>query len=198
MSQYVEYRDGGYWIARSRVSLGSVVYAYQQGKAPEDISHSFSAISLAQIDGAIAVYLSKQCSGRRMGRKRGRRVDQPNRAFALASSPRQLFAATAHHGLSCKSSTPKLLRIGARDGASAVLRARRRARRAAVKSVRKQPAARGGGLASAAGSAVRGAGPLSLWCGRPACFFRSGRDAHTTNQATILTLTLAAHDKMLW
>ena len=60
MSQYVEYRDGGYWIADSRVSLDSVVYAYQQGKAPEDIFHSFPAISLAEIHGAIAFYLSKQ------------------------------------------------------------------------------------------------------------------------------------------
>lgn len=60
MSQYVEYRDGGYWIEHSRVSLDSVVYAYQQGRAPEDISHSFPAISLAQIYGAIAFYLSKQ------------------------------------------------------------------------------------------------------------------------------------------
>lgn len=60
MSQYVEYRDGGYWIAHSRVSLDSVVYAYQQGKAPEDIFHSFPALSLAQIYGAIAFYLSKQ------------------------------------------------------------------------------------------------------------------------------------------
>lgn len=60
MSQYVEYRDGGYWIERSRVSLDSVVYAYQQGKAPEVISHSFPAISLAQAYGAIAFYLSRQ------------------------------------------------------------------------------------------------------------------------------------------
>jgi hypothetical protein len=37
-----------------------VVYAYQQGKTPENISHSFPAISLAQIYGDIAFYLSKQ------------------------------------------------------------------------------------------------------------------------------------------
>lgn len=57
---YVEYRDGGYWIEGSRVSLDSIVYAYLQGKAPEAISHSFPAISLAQVYGAIAFYLSKQ------------------------------------------------------------------------------------------------------------------------------------------
>lgn len=60
MSQYVEQRDGGYWVADSRVSLDSVVYAYQQGRTPEDIARSFPTISVAQINGAIAFYLSKQ------------------------------------------------------------------------------------------------------------------------------------------
>lgn len=34
--------------------------ARQQGRAAEEIAHSFPAISLAQINGAIAFYLSKQ------------------------------------------------------------------------------------------------------------------------------------------
>jgi uncharacterized protein (DUF433 family) len=60
MSQHVEYRDGGYWVADSRVSLDSVVYAYQHGHTPEDIAESFPAISLAEVFGAISFYLDRR------------------------------------------------------------------------------------------------------------------------------------------
>jgi len=54
---YVENRAGDYWIAGTRVSLDSVVYAYWQGHSPETIAQSFSALSLEQVYGAIAYYL---------------------------------------------------------------------------------------------------------------------------------------------
>lgn len=54
---YVEQRDGGYWIDGSRVSLDSIVYAFQQGCTAEAIAQSFPAISLEQVYGAIAYYL---------------------------------------------------------------------------------------------------------------------------------------------
>ncbi|ETX08486.1 DUF433 domain-containing protein [Candidatus Entotheonella palauensis] len=54
---YVENRDGDYWIADTRVSLDSVVYAYWEGHSPETIAQSFSALSLEQVYGAIAYYL---------------------------------------------------------------------------------------------------------------------------------------------
>jgi uncharacterized protein (DUF433 family) len=56
-ASYVENRAGDYWIAGTRVSLDSVVYAYWQGHSPETIAQSFSALSLEQIYGAIAYYL---------------------------------------------------------------------------------------------------------------------------------------------
>jgi len=39
--EYVEQRDGGYWIAVKRISLASVVSAFRDGAAPESILRSF-------------------------------------------------------------------------------------------------------------------------------------------------------------
>ncbi|MGB7947262.1 MAG: DUF433 domain-containing protein [Candidatus Binatia bacterium] len=55
--QYVEKREGGYWIVGSRVSLDSVVYAFLNGQSAESIAQSFPALSLEQVYGAIAFYL---------------------------------------------------------------------------------------------------------------------------------------------
>jgi len=57
-SQYVEERGGGYWITGTRISLDSVVYAFQRGAAPESIQRSFPLLTLEQVYGAIAYYLA--------------------------------------------------------------------------------------------------------------------------------------------
>lgn len=54
--EYVELREGGYYIARTRVSLDSVVYAFLRGESPEGIAESFPALNLEQIFGALAYY----------------------------------------------------------------------------------------------------------------------------------------------
>jgi uncharacterized protein (DUF433 family) len=59
-SDYVERRDGGYWVRDTRVSLDSIVYAFKRGAAPESIQRSFSLLTLEQIYGAIAFYLAHQ------------------------------------------------------------------------------------------------------------------------------------------
>jgi uncharacterized protein (DUF433 family) len=58
MTNYVEQRDGGYWIATSRVSLDSIVYAFLEGQTAESIAQSFPAVTLEQVYGAIAFYLA--------------------------------------------------------------------------------------------------------------------------------------------
>ena len=58
--EYVEQRDGGYWIAGTRVSLDSVVYAFQQGHAPETIQDQYPALNLEEIYGAITFYLANR------------------------------------------------------------------------------------------------------------------------------------------
>lgn len=60
MSEYVENRDGGFWIAGKRISLDSVVYAYRRGQSAESIQHSFPLLTLEEIYGAIAFYLANQ------------------------------------------------------------------------------------------------------------------------------------------
>jgi uncharacterized protein (DUF433 family) len=59
MSNYVQERDGGYWISGTRVSLDSVVIVFQQGLSPETIVREcFPTLTLEQVYGAIAYYLA--------------------------------------------------------------------------------------------------------------------------------------------
>jgi uncharacterized protein (DUF433 family) len=60
IKQYVEQRDGGYWVVGSRVSLDSVVCAFLSGQSAESIAQSFPVLSLEQVYGAIAFYLSNR------------------------------------------------------------------------------------------------------------------------------------------
>lgn len=57
---YIEKRQGGYYVAGTRVSLDSVVYAFLRGESPEGIADSFPALSLEQVYGAIAFYLGRR------------------------------------------------------------------------------------------------------------------------------------------
>ena len=57
---YVEQEDGAYRIGGTRVSLDSVVYAYRRGASPESIQRSFPSLTLEQVHGALAFYLSHQ------------------------------------------------------------------------------------------------------------------------------------------
>ncbi|HQY93874.1 DUF433 domain-containing protein [Caldilinea sp.] len=57
--QYVDQRDQGYWISGSRISLESIVFSFLDGLSPETIvAESFPTLSLEQVYGAIAYYLS--------------------------------------------------------------------------------------------------------------------------------------------
>ena len=57
---YVQQRDGAYWIAGTRVSLDSVVIAFLRGVSPESIAQSFLVLSLEEVFGAMAFYLAHQ------------------------------------------------------------------------------------------------------------------------------------------
>ncbi|MBW3623606.1 MAG: DUF433 domain-containing protein [Armatimonadetes bacterium] len=57
---YIEERENALWIAGTRVSLDSIVYAYREGRSPENIVHHYPAVTLEQVYGAIAFYLSHQ------------------------------------------------------------------------------------------------------------------------------------------
>ncbi len=57
---YIEYRNDAYWVKGTRISLDSVVYAFQKGVSPESIVQSFPLLTLEQVYGAIAFYLANR------------------------------------------------------------------------------------------------------------------------------------------
>ena len=58
--EYVEQRDGGYFIKDTRISLDSVVYAFLRGDSPEGIAESFPALEIERIFGALAFYMANR------------------------------------------------------------------------------------------------------------------------------------------
>lgn len=58
--EYVEERNGGYYVAGTRISLDSIVQCFSEGLSPEAIWGEFETLTLAQVFGAIAFYLDNQ------------------------------------------------------------------------------------------------------------------------------------------
>lgn len=58
--EYVENRDGGYYVAGTRVSLDSIVYEFRYGASAEAIAQSFPVLRLEEVYGAVAFYLANQ------------------------------------------------------------------------------------------------------------------------------------------
>jgi uncharacterized protein (DUF433 family) len=64
MQNYVEEHDGGYYVAGTRISLDSIVHAFQDGESPEGIPHSFPVAGpLVKIYEAITFYLDNKEKG---------------------------------------------------------------------------------------------------------------------------------------
>jgi uncharacterized protein (DUF433 family) len=60
--EYVEERNGGLYVAGTRVSLDSIVQCFNDGMSPETILGEFDTLTLAQVYGAIAHYLENQAA----------------------------------------------------------------------------------------------------------------------------------------
>ncbi len=60
--EYVEQRDGNYYVAGTRVSLDSIVHAFHRGESPETIGQNFEVLRLEEVYGAIAFYLANQAA----------------------------------------------------------------------------------------------------------------------------------------
>ena len=60
--EYIEERDGNYYIAGTRISLDSIVHAFRRGESPETICLNFDLLRLEEVYGAIAYYLANQTS----------------------------------------------------------------------------------------------------------------------------------------
>jgi uncharacterized protein (DUF433 family) len=57
---YVEERDGGYWVAGTRVSLDSVVIPFLDGESADSIAWNFPSLTLEQVHGSLAFYLANR------------------------------------------------------------------------------------------------------------------------------------------
>jgi len=55
---YVEFKEQGYWVIDTRISLDSIVYAFRQGLLPESIAQSYPLLDLEKVYGAITFYLA--------------------------------------------------------------------------------------------------------------------------------------------
>jgi uncharacterized protein (DUF433 family) len=59
--EYVrEDAHGALRVGNTRVSLDSIVYAFQQGHSPETIAQQYPALTLEEVYGAIAFYLANR------------------------------------------------------------------------------------------------------------------------------------------
>lgn len=80
--EYVEQRDGAFFVAGTRVSLDSIVYAFREGESPETILQNFDTLKLAQVYGAITFYLENQSSLDAYLLEQQQRVDEMRRKAA--------------------------------------------------------------------------------------------------------------------
>ncbi len=58
--EYIEQRDGNYYVTGTRVSLDSLIHAFRRGESPETICQNFEILQLEEVYGAIAYYLGNQ------------------------------------------------------------------------------------------------------------------------------------------
>ena len=58
--EYIDERDGNYYVAGTRISLDSIVHGFRRGESPETICQEFELLSLEEVYGAITYYLANQ------------------------------------------------------------------------------------------------------------------------------------------
>jgi len=57
---YVEKRNGGYYLADSRVTFESILHEFLEGASPETLADDFPVLTLEQVYGAITFYLANR------------------------------------------------------------------------------------------------------------------------------------------
>ena len=58
--EYIEERDGNFYVVGTRISLDSIVHAFRRGESAETICQNFELLRLEEVYGAIAYYLANQ------------------------------------------------------------------------------------------------------------------------------------------
>ncbi len=60
LTEYVQQREGDYYVADTRVTLRSILADWKRGRTPEQIAGDFPSVPLVSIYGAITTYLERQ------------------------------------------------------------------------------------------------------------------------------------------
>ncbi|MEO0457941.1 MAG: DUF433 domain-containing protein [Cyanobacteria bacterium P01_A01_bin.114] len=97
---YVEFKNEGYWIIGTRISLDSVVYAFRKGLLPESIAQSFPLLDLEKVYGAITFYLANRS-------KIDTYLKAEEQAFDNMLQPLQVDAPSLHQKLVTARNLPK-------------------------------------------------------------------------------------------
>lgn len=86
---FVERHEGGLYITGSRISMATLIHAFRSGDSPETIQRDFPSLTLAQVYGSIAYFLTNEaeCEAYLVDEERvWREIDQKAEA---ANSPLQ-------------------------------------------------------------------------------------------------------------
>jgi uncharacterized protein (DUF433 family) len=60
--EYIEEREGNFYVAGTRISLDSIVHAFRRGESPETICQNFELLRIEEVYGPIAFYLANQAA----------------------------------------------------------------------------------------------------------------------------------------
>src|ERR1700691_4509011 len=93
--EYIEERNGGDYLAGTRISLDSIVPCFNEGFSPESILAEFETLTLTQVFGAITFYLESQpaVDAYRMRQLQRFDVERRDAAPLPENLRRRLFAA---------------------------------------------------------------------------------------------------------
>lgn len=88
MQNYVDEREGGYYITGTRIALSSIVHAFLSGESPDEILRSFPlAGPLVKIYGAITFYLENTEKVEEYLKEIDRRWEALRREYPKANDP---------------------------------------------------------------------------------------------------------------
>jgi len=89
MKEFVERRDGSFYLIGSRVPLAHLVGEFQLGESPEAIRSHYPTLSLEQVYGAIAFFLGHKEDVEKDIADRDREEDEFGKAHPFPSHLRE-------------------------------------------------------------------------------------------------------------
>src|SRR5579883_816705 len=91
-NEYVEIRNGGYYVAGSRIGLDIIYHEFQDGISPEEMLHSYPSMgSLAKVYGAIAFMLDHPDAVQEYLRDQDRLFEEIKAKYPLSAVEQERF-----------------------------------------------------------------------------------------------------------